>query len=393
MVSQIEDQLNKSKIAIVVVGYNRLSSITRLLNSLLNANYSGIDTPLVVSIDCSDNSELYEYVRNFYWPFGDSYVLIQKNRLGLKEHIFQCGDLTTHFKAVIVFEDDTFVSPGFYSYVREAVHKYGDDDRVAGIALYLNEMNGYIGIPFTPLNNGSDVFALQDACTSGECWTEKMWRGFREWLKVSEIDFSKFEMPDQIRNWKNAWSKFFIAYLLKTNRYFIFPYLSLSTNFGDIGVHGRVVTTIVQVNILWGQKEYRFFDFEDLVKYDIFLNNKELGKYLKIEDGDLCIDFYGTNNNSANKRYWLSILPMPFKVLKSYALQMRPMELNIYNDIEGNEIFLYDTSMVVSKINKAKINVEYFLYHLKGFRRDYLLKTALRHYGDAIKRKLNFFSK
>jgi hypothetical protein len=343
---------------------------------------------LVISIDCSGDLELYDYVRDFNWPFGDKYVIIQEKRLGLKEHIFKCGDLTTHFKAVIIFEDDVFVSSEFYHFVCVAVDKYGADDRIAGIALYLNGMNGYVGIPFTPLSNGSDVFALQDACTSGECWTEQMWQAFREWLETTKIDYSNLEMPDQIRHWEKAWSKYYIAYMLDTNTYFIFPYISVSTNFGDIGVHGSEVTTIVQANLLSGKKNYNLLDFNDLEKYDIFLNNRKLAKYLNVSDKELCVDLYGNNNNLRGKRYLLSILPFPYKILKSFALHMRPMELNIINDIEGNEIFLYDTTQKISKSIKSKVSSDFFLYHLQGFRREYLFVSAFRHYGDAVKRKL-----
>ena len=90
---QLDDINNKSKIAIVVVGYNRIKSIRRLLTSLSNAHYRQ-EVPLIISIDCSGDTELYEYVRNFEWKHGTKYVNIQEHRLGLKEHIFQCGDLT-----------------------------------------------------------------------------------------------------------------------------------------------------------------------------------------------------------------------------------------------------------------------------------------------------------
>ena len=65
--------LNKDKVAIVVVGYNRIKSIRRLLNSLLVAKYPNDDVPLVISIDCSGDLELYSYVQAhtlvqlFYW--------------------------------------------------------------------------------------------------------------------------------------------------------------------------------------------------------------------------------------------------------------------------------------------------------------------------------------
>ena len=53
---------NKDKVAIVCVGYNRIKSLSRLLNSLLCAEYPSNDIPLVISIDCSGNKELYNFV-------------------------------------------------------------------------------------------------------------------------------------------------------------------------------------------------------------------------------------------------------------------------------------------------------------------------------------------
>ena len=116
---EIEIPSSKEKIAIVVVGYNRLNSIKRLLQSLLDANYSHHDIPLVISIDCSGDEELYNFVIDFRWPFGDKYVNIQKERLGLKSHIFQCGDLTKLFKAVVLLEDDLYASHSFLSMLKK----------------------------------------------------------------------------------------------------------------------------------------------------------------------------------------------------------------------------------------------------------------------------------
>ena len=62
--------------AIVVVGYNRIASIKRLLSSLTIACYDD-EVPLVISIDRSGNEELYAYVNNFSWKHGNKYVIIQ----------------------------------------------------------------------------------------------------------------------------------------------------------------------------------------------------------------------------------------------------------------------------------------------------------------------------
>lgn len=153
-----KDLQNKEKVAIICVGYNRIKSMKRLLGSLLKAVYPSKDIPLVISVDCSGDTELYEYVKEFEWPFGRKYVNIQEKRLGLKDHIYQCGELTNQFKAIILLEDDLFVSPFFYSYVLKTLDKYGNDSRIAQISLYKNERNGYVGLPFVNIQNGSDVF-------------------------------------------------------------------------------------------------------------------------------------------------------------------------------------------------------------------------------------------
>ena len=97
--------------AIVVVGYNRIVSIKRLLKSLQEAYYASIAVPLVVSIDKSDCTELYDFVENFEWTHGNKYVIIQEKKRGLKEHIYRCGDLSKFFKSVTILEDDLYVSP------------------------------------------------------------------------------------------------------------------------------------------------------------------------------------------------------------------------------------------------------------------------------------------
>lgn len=120
--------------AIVVVGYNRIVSIKRLLKSLQEAYYASIAVPLVVSIDKSDCTELYDFVENFEWTHGNKYVIIQEKKRGLKEHIYRCGDLSKFFKSVTILEDDLYVSPFFYDYIEQTVSAYGEDVNVAGIS-------------------------------------------------------------------------------------------------------------------------------------------------------------------------------------------------------------------------------------------------------------------
>lgn len=389
MIPNIEGYIDE--IAIVVVGYNRIDGVKRLLFSLQNAHYSSKNVPLIISVDASGNTDLYNYVSNFDWENGIKYINIEKERLGLKEHIFKCGDLTKYFKAIILLEDDLFVSPNFYIYTINALNKYGENTKIAGISLYGEELNGYVCLPFQPLNNGSDCFAWQTVSSWGEVFNHRMWNDFRNWLKEWNEDFNPIEMPTQIKKWERAWSKYFYAYELINDLYFIYPYVSLSTNFNDAGgEHGNSInSSFVQVSLLYGSKKYNFIDFDKLVKYDVYQQNIELYKTLNLPKDELCLDLYGaTFKDQSCKRYLLTIKKRNFKEIRSYGLSMRPIELNIFYNIKGNDIHLYDTKYKVKNTSFNKMSVNNIGYFIKGLNSSLMIKYCLSYCLLSIKRKI-----
>lgn len=384
--NRFDDTENQEKVAIVVVGYNRIKSISRLLNSLLKGDYSRFnDVPLVISIDCSGDEELYKYVEAFNWPFGEKYVRIQKERLGLKKHILSCGDLTEFFKGIILLEDDIYVTPNFYNYTCQVIDYYDSEPKVASISLYNEEMNGFCWLPFSLLHNDSDVYAVQAVFSWGECWTKRMWKDFRAWNEKIEIEWDKVDMPPQIKTWEKAWSKFYHAYMVLNDLYSIVPYVSLTTNFSDAGEHGGTNNTIVQTNIQYGYKSYILKPFTDLVKYDSFNNNIALADHLNIPISDICLDMYGVRDNTFGKRYYLSIRNLPYKVDKQFGLYLRPQEINVLFDVPGEDIYLYDTT--VKSVNPKKNNWGgVLLYHLHGYSYKYLPVACLAQFKVLIKK-------
>ena len=125
----------KETIAVIVVGYNRPDSLGRILGSLKLAEYGGEQVPLVISIDHSGNEEVIRIAEEFSWPYGTKRVIAHKKRLGLRRHIISCGDLTGEYGAVMILEDDLYVSPDFYRYASQTLERYGEDFRIAGISL------------------------------------------------------------------------------------------------------------------------------------------------------------------------------------------------------------------------------------------------------------------
>lgn len=365
--NQIDNLKNKDLYAIVSVGYNRLKSQGRMLESVKKADYTSYsNVPLVISIDCSGDEELYAYAREFEWPYGDKYVIVREKRMGLKEHILACGDLTQYFKGIILLEDDLYVAKDFYNYTVQMDNAYGDCEKVASIALYSNEMNGFCWLPMARLRNEADVFADQSICSWGEFWNTRMWSEFREWLGKNDILWEELDMPHQIKDWTKAWSKFFYAYMIKNDKYSIYPYTALSTNFSDAGEHGGANNTIVQVSLQQGIKQYATLPFDKLVKYDVYSNNIGLAEALGYNLDEICLDLYGIRPNEFNKRFYLTVRRLPYKVVKSFGLYMRPQELNVFENIPGDGVFLYDTTEKAPKPNGKGIQNR-LLYYLHGY--------------------------
>lgn len=386
----INQDQSKDKVAIVVVGYNKPGGLRRLLNSLNNAVYKEIDIPLVISIDASGNQDVYSIAEKFVWKHGIKYVNIEKERLGLKSHIFQCASLTKYFKGVIILEDDIFVSPFFYQFAVESLDYYGNDEKIAGIALYNEEINGYVGLPFQPVYNGGDTYAWQTVCSWGEVWNERMWNSFSKWLSGWNEDFSSIDMMQRIKNWTRAWSKYYYAYMISTDRFFVYPYRALTTNFNDKGgEHGGGDSSIVQVSLLQGEMAYRFQPFNELVKYDVYGHNLDIPQWLGINTEDVTIDFYGLKDKYEG-RYVLSSSNLPYKIKRGYALSMRPWELNIKYRIEGNDFFLYDKENSDTSIPPKRFFIPSMAsYYLRGFNVRLLVRYVFNLYIKKVKKKIH----
>lgn len=382
-------EIRKSdKIAIIAIGYNRLKSMKRLLASLAQAEYSSCDVPLIISVDCSGDDELYRYVKMFKWIHGPKYVNIQTERLGLKKHLYQCISLSQYFKGVVLFEDDLYASPYFYEYVERTIEKYGDNDKIAEISLYNHEENGFVGIPFSPVNNGSDVYLAQHVSTWGECFTYQMWQKFAVWLKDHENDdFADVSIPAEIKSYKRAWSKYYNIYLALTDRYAVFPYVTLTTNFSDAGEHGGTNNSMVQTSLLQGNRNYQFKDIDQLVVYDSFSQNVAIPSWLGLKTEDVVVDFYGMKEKY-DRRYVLAPFELPFKKVRSFALSLRPWELNIKYGIEGNDLFLYEknTSEIIPPKRTFTYNVHN--YFLRRYNAKSLLKYSIVSYWERLVNKL-----
>lgn len=331
------------KIGICVITYNRINSLRRVLKSLNDANYPH-DVDLIISIDKSDCEDVPTYANKFEWHHGHKIVMTHEQNLGLRRHILSCGDQLENYDALVVLEDDITVAQSFFYYVEQCVTKYKNDDSIAGISLYRAQLHHYALLPFIPMQTDSDVFLMQVAQSWGQVWMKKQWKEFKNWYNTHNKAFEvQPHLPKTICRWKNSWLKYHDRYCIEQNKFFIYPYVALSTNHSDTGTHNNSSYSWFQAPLLFGDKID--FKLNPTIKYDGFFESINLLKYLNLPPQDICIDIYGQKQNREGKRYWLSCTKQPYKIIKSYSMAMKPIEYNIINDIKGQEIFLYDTTI------------------------------------------------
>jgi hypothetical protein len=379
-------------IAITIIAYNRAESLRHLLNSLSCAYYDGDNVPLIISIDHGDNEKVVEVATNFSWSFGEKTIVQQEKNLGLRKHVLSQGGLLNKYDAIVVLEDDITVAPDFWHYTKSTVHKYHENMDIAGISLYSFAVNYHKREPFTPIHRGDDVFFMNCAMSWGQVWMRKQWKEFELWYEKHQ-DFPYMpHLPKSICSWSDkSWLKYHTRYCIEKNKFFVFPYVSYSTNMNDAGTHIQNKDSIFQVSLLHGRiSNLRLPEWsEEVVKYDGFFENKQLYSALDLTEEECCLDLNGTNGNVLKKRYWLTTRVLPYKIIKSYDYCCRPIEANILNGMEGIGIFLYDTytpSKKIKGIGNPTYLANHFIQNSFLFIREYGFMNTLHDFIQLIKR-------
>lgn len=360
--------MNK-RLGITIIGFKNAAGIKRLLSSLDRIKIEDNDITLIFSIDYSGDHTVEQIANDYTWKYGQKIVLAHEHNLGLRAHILMCGDYIEEygFDAMAVLEDDIYVSPEMFNYMKGAVDKYADNPKIAGISLYKHEFNINAGHPFVDYTDVGDTYFVQYAMSWGQVWLRKQWREFKNWYDNEEwkkLDIHR--IPSNIMRWDRSWLKYHIMFCIDKDLFFVYPRKSLTTNFSDLGEHNTQVSTAMQVPMCYSKCEgWYFTEFEETVAiYDAFFENRKLISYLKMDS--LEIDIYGTKQYAGDTKYVLTRRMLPNKVIKSWGMVLRPLEANIFNDISGEDIFLYDLTLTDSKHSKKNQNAKILEYDLKG---------------------------
>lgn len=307
------------KPAIAILAFNRPLALKRLLDSIRAAEYPE-STILVISLEYGAAPAVVDMARSFRCDRLNVRVISQDNKLGLRRHVLACGELVEEYGSIIVLEDDLIIDRYFYTYAMSALLFYDDDEGVAGISLYSYEYNEFAGLPFKPMANGFDTYPMQIPCSWGQCWSRKQWRQFKSWYSgktQSDLD-SIDRLPMSVKTWpESSWKKYFHGYMIESGTYFVYPYMSFSTNCSDNGgTHIMGESFSYQVSLALQDRHFsplRFAptNFRDVV-YDSFMEpvGDFLFRTIGYSSSEVEIDLQG-------------IKPMPLLKKKKYALTTR----------------------------------------------------------------------
>lgn len=373
--------------AIVIAAYNRPESLARLLNSLARADYGLYkDIDLVISIDGGGNKLVHEVSQNFIWSYGRKQLLVHEENIGLHDHLISCGNLTGKYGNIILLEDDLMVSRNFYTYACRALEYYENDNKIAGIGLYSYHYNETALLPFRPLDDGNEVYFLQHPCSWGQAWTEKQWAGFIQHYTANLKISNSIEIPDSVRSWpESSWKKYFAAYMVESNSYFVYPQFSYTTNFADPGENWSSGLAFFQVPLEHqANPEYTFTTLDAGFNiYDAYFEILtdcliKLGAGI---DPDTCVDIYGKKPLQYIKQKYLISSKICNSPIKQYGTELKPLLQNIIQNAPGQMLAYAQTDDFSDRLSPDIYHRIWEKQHAQG----YYAATKTIHY------KLGFY--
>ena len=340
--------LNRMNSAIIIPAYSRPNALSRLLQSLNNADFPTNDIELIISLDGGASKSVRNIAHNFIFRHGSVSIYEQSKNLGLRKHIIWCGDQTKKYGSVILLEDDLYVDRYFYQFASQSLKYYQHDEKISGISLYSYAYNYVAKLAFEPMFNGYSGFFMQVPSSWGQAWTEIQWGKFKKWYDdaSSQTLDDNPELPKIIKNWpESSWKKYFYTYMIEHDLYFFYPYLSYSTNCSDPGgVHAKSGTNHHQVPLGAYQRPPDKFRFCDLkgseVLYDAYFEPlaPELFKGIGYPEDKIEIDIYGTKPiNLLNRKEYVLTSKKCSTPLKTYQLSFRPAEKTVLEEVVNQQ--------------------------------------------------------
>ena len=254
------------QVDLVVITNDRPTSLYRLLASLRSAHYLSDKPNLFVNMEQTADLATQSLLSDAQWPFGQLVVRRRVIHAGLLPAIVESWYPSSNDSYAVLLEDDTEVSPLFYSWVKYSIlkHRYGPQHtrenakRLFGVSLYqpknlelrpegrvrfdAHQMFAELGIPPTM------PYLSQIPCSWGAVYFPEHWREFHRFLSLrmseTSLDITEPIIPDIRSNrWPKSWKRYLNELIYLRGYTMLYPnfedFYSLSTNHLELGTHVR----------------------------------------------------------------------------------------------------------------------------------------------------------
>ncbi|KAG9445850.1 hypothetical protein H6P81_011978 [Aristolochia fimbriata] len=259
---------------IKVLAYNRITSLSRCLQSLAKADYGQDHVDLHVFIDhfkelnpenqseilnerIGESHKILEFVEQFSWTFGKKFVHYRTVNVGLQAQWLEAWWPSSDDEFAFVVEDDLEVSPLYYRFLRILISTYYYNPVNFSPSIYgasLQRPRFVAGKHGNKLELDSEtrLFLYQMVGTWGQLLFPKPWKEFRLWYDTHKANGIKPILQGMVTTgWykkmgERIWTPWFIKFIQSRgyfNIYTNFPQQrALSVSHRDAGVnYGRTV--------------------------------------------------------------------------------------------------------------------------------------------------------
>ncbi|KAL3884479.1 hypothetical protein ACJMK2_024617 [Sinanodonta woodiana] len=286
---------------IIVIVYNRATSLCRLLDSLNNAHYFGDAVALHVWIDRSKNgtidSSTYGVASDFTFRHGQYYIHNQTRHVGIYgQWMGTWYPNHTSSEFAVILEDDLTVSPYFYKWLKLVHMKYDHHSYVNGYSLQgISIKHGVKQRGYLDVNKAHKVFLYPILGTWGFSPNNRNWRAFSDWYQEKRRDpkFHPFVPGIHPSEWyktqlatgkqDHMWSMWFIYYAWLKHELTVYSnfkgHKGLTINWKEQGLHYSKVKRSKDPLLVDWKLEY-----EDLPEHPVIVDVNGRARRVDLEE-------------------------------------------------------------------------------------------------------------
>ncbi|XP_057801679.1 uncharacterized protein LOC131016898 [Salvia miltiorrhiza] len=250
---------------IKVLTFNRLSSLSRCLNSLANAHYDAADKVHLhiyidhFPLDSADSDQrlnlskqILDFVDGFDWRFGEKLVHYRTSNAGLQAQWLEAWWPSSDHEFAFVVEDDLEVSPLYYRFLKAVILNYYYNATNFSPSIYGASLQRPRFVPGKhgnkmQLDGESQIFLYQLVGTWGQLLFPRPWKEFRLWYNMHKSKGVKPFLDGMVTNgWykklgEKIWTPWFIKFIHSRGYFNIYTNFhherALSVSHRDAGVN------------------------------------------------------------------------------------------------------------------------------------------------------------